>query len=465
MDTIFLFIPVLSPRLKYTAEYLFTDLLGLQINWIKDPIAFASIQQEKIALCQSQREPLSTTTPVFLYVDSWISQPENRILEKTELEDTWTDLPFPILENKELSKKNSSPSAFLLNFDIFSAAFFLLSRYEEYRPKSERDQYGRYMATNSYLYQKGWLEKPVINIWVEELRTKLKKEFPNLHIREPKFRILPTIDIDRGFAFLHKPVYKIIGGFLKYPKEFILRSKVLIGLRKDPFHCIEEIIQLHQSIGLESKIFVLCGNYNRLDTGNAYKTKAYKKLFKEIETFNYSKKSNKKEGNPFTEIGIHLSISSNFYPLLRSKELALLKKILSSKIQSNRQHFIILDFPTSYKNLVDLDIKNDYSLGYPDLPGFRAGICTPFPFYDLSTEKKHALTIYPFCTMDVTHARYLGESLEEAFIHIRNLMQEVKAVNGLFIPLFHNESLSGIKPWKGWKEAYEKLLKENANLD
>jgi hypothetical protein len=42
---------------------------------------------------------------------------------------------------------------------------------------------------------------------------------------------------------------------------------------------------------------------------------------------------------------------------------------------------------------------------------------------------------------------------------IRDLKNEVKAVDGLFITLFHNESLSNYLRWRGWERLYESMLK------
>jgi len=40
-------------------------------------------------------------------------------------------------------------------------------------------------------------------------------------------------------------------------------------------------------------------------------------------------------------------------------------------------------------------------------------------------------------------------------------MEIVKNVNGTFISVWHNESLSDRDIWKGWKLVYEKMLKES----
>ena len=42
--------------------------------------------------------------------------------------------------------------------------------------------------------------------------------------------------------------------------------------------------------------------------------------------------------------------------------------------------------------------------------------------------------------------------------YVGTLIKEVKAVNGTFILLWHNESLSDKKPWEGWKGVYEDII-------
>ena len=46
----------------------------------------------------------------------------------------------------------------------------------------------------------------------------------------------------------------------------------------------------------------------------------------------------------------------------------------------------------------------------------------------------------------------------------RKCTEEVKEVNGTFITLFHNESVSGNGRWRGWNKLYENLLRELSPL-
>ena len=88
-------------------------------------------------------------------------------------------------------------------FDIFAASFYLLSRYEEYLPH-EKDEYGRYSHTASLAYREGFLNLPLINIWLQELKAALSRKYPDLTFRYPSFKFVPTYDIDMAYSYLNK---------------------------------------------------------------------------------------------------------------------------------------------------------------------------------------------------------------------------------------------------------------------
>ena len=61
--------------------------------------------------------------------------------------------------------------------------------------------------------------------------------------------------------------------------------------------------------------------------------------------------------------------------------------------------------------------------------------------------------------MDGTLRDYNHIEAKDAISHIKPLIDEVKAVNGTFISLWHNESLSNQKRWVGWDVVYEEMIK------
>src|SRR5665647_1001215 len=88
-----------------------------------------------------------------------------------------------------------APGGFDLQFDLFSACFYLLSRYEEYLPFVP-DQYGRFEADQSLAFRNGFLEEPVIDQWLMLFKKTLQQKFPDLVFPVHKFRFFSTFDID-----------------------------------------------------------------------------------------------------------------------------------------------------------------------------------------------------------------------------------------------------------------------------
>ncbi len=160
----------------------------------------------------------------------------------------------------------------------------------------------------------------------------------------------------------------------------------------------------------------------------------------------------------YAQIGIHPSYYTNEQPNLLHKEIKNLESVVNKDITQSRQHFLRLNLPDTYRNLIDEDITDDYSMGYAALPGFRAGICSPYNFYDLDIEVETKLRVHPFMVMDGTLKDYMKLTPTDAIETIKKLIEEVKKVDGTFSSLWHNESLSDEQRWKGWRRVYEELL-------
>ncbi len=54
---------------------------------------------------------------------------------------------------------------------------------------------------------------------------------------------------------------------------------------------------------------------------------------------------------------------------------------------------------------------------------------------------------------------------DEALDRIKNILRQVKQVEGTFLSLWHNESLSGQGIWKGWREVFEGMVEEGTRDD
>ncbi|HIC32002.1 MAG TPA: hypothetical protein EYO76_08790, partial [Flavobacteriaceae bacterium] len=82
--------------------------------------------------------------------------------------------------------------------------------------------------------------------------------------------------------------------------------------------------------------------------------------------------------------------------------------------------------------------------------------CTPFLFYDLDYEVQTPLKIVPYHALDFAFLKY--NSLLDKQEALQKLMQQVKAVNGTFVPVFHNYTFSNIPRWQHFKTLFNAIL-------
>ena len=117
-----------------------------------------------------------------------------------------------------VSPQNNIPTFFQsqsdssMGFDVFSASFYLVSRYEEYLP-FVKDIHQRFQAENSLAYKHDFLQKPLINIWAKSLMQKIKQKHPHLEVISPTYNYISTIDIDNAFYYLEKGFVRSLAGF------------------------------------------------------------------------------------------------------------------------------------------------------------------------------------------------------------------------------------------------------------
>jgi len=431
MDLLVL-VPKTTNRLRYIFDLIIKDLLGISFKLTTDSEAFVSYEGPKLHYGNSPLvdEPFQKATNLLFEHD--IADKDLKIIDYKDVKAI-----FPVYNDK---------SAF--PFDIFAASFYLVTRYEEYLPHIN-DKYNRFQANDSILFKMNMLEKPLINIWAIELGDILKALYPELQLKKRTFTFIPTYDIDAAWAYKNKGFLRTLAAFARdiYNldfKEFKTRWNVIFGKKIDPFDTFDYQLQLQKELNLHPKYFVLCGEYNVNDKNISLHNGHFQDLIKRL--------------GDYAEVGIHPSFSSYLNKEKVRSEITKLSKVLNREITISRQHFLRLNMPLSYQILIDLDITDDYTMGYASQAGFRAGIADTFRFYDLEHDNVTNLKIHPFALMDGTMRDYLDLNTEEAYQKATKLIQEVKKVNGTFILLWHNETLSGEKRWEGWITLYRKIL-------
>lgn len=339
------------------------------------------------------------------------------------------------------------------SFDIFSAIFFMISRIEEYST-DKKDKLGRFDFKNAYAVKNNFHTIPIVDKWCYKFIADIKKNYPDIPAKKRTFQFIPTIDIDNAFAYKNKGLYRQIGGTAKSLlktdfQDLKTRFKVLSGKEQDPYFTFAEIENICNEYSINPIFFFLVAKRGKYDKNVDTSNLNFRKLINEIaEKF---------------VVGIHPSYQSNSDSGIVEAELNELKIITKNEINKSRQHFLMLNFPETYNNLLNNGIAEDYTLGFAHDVGFRAGTCTSFKFFNVTENKATDLKLIPFQVMDTTLREYLKLNLEEAKIKVDKIIDEIKSVDGTFVSLWHNESFSPTNTKSGWKELFEYLIKKCNN--
>ena len=425
-------VPKVTGRVMYTFDLMLSQLLGVEYDLTADVEQFMAFEGPKLHYGPQRHGDEPFVKAVALLFERHIHEQSFRTVAFEG-----TVAPYAVYGQGNL-----------MPFDVFSASFFLVSRYEEYLSQV-RDQYGRFRAESSWMFENGLLQKPLVNIWTLALGQCLQKLYPDLPIKRKKFEFVPTYDVDAAWAYKCKGLYRTVGGFLKDlasgDRDRIReRHQVLRGKRKDPFDSFDFQFELQKEFKLKPIYFILCGDYDTNDKNISIRKAPFQSLIKRL--------------GDYADVGIHPSFSSYLNVEKMRKEINGLSEVLHRPLTKSRQHFLRMNLPRSYQKLIELDISDDYTMGFASQAGFRAGIADTFRFYDLENDMVTNLLVHPFALMDGTMRDYLNLDVEASLKLAKQLVDEVKAVGGTFIYLTHNETLGGEQRWVGWPEMYRRLL-------
>ena len=419
----------ITPRLKFVFKQICTHILNI-------PVSFTSVIEEFIAHDSLKMsygpQPLGSE----FFVKS------NGLLFEQGL----SDLELNVQGWGDTKCFFSCGEKSQIPFDIFSASFYLLSRYEEYLPHV-KDIYGRFTKEESLAFKHHFLHQPVIDIWAYKFKDALKNKFPNYEFETRKFCLKPVIDVPVAYYFKNKGLLRTFGETLSdmfsFRFKFIYnRFSVLFGFKKDPYDNFKWIINRQKVSRTRFNVFFLIGDFTNYDKNNSINKKQFSSLIKSVADY--------------CNVGIKASYMALDSMAILKSEKRLMDGVINTVTTAARSSFSKVNLPTTYRNYIDLEIYSDYTMGYADTIGFRAGTCTPFLFYDLDYEIQTPLKIYPYQLMDfalLKHASFLDkkETLLKA-------ISEVQKVNGLFTFIFHNYAFSSIPRWVDFKSLFNIIL-------
>ncbi len=337
---------------------------------------------------------------------------------------------------KELPIFFRAPERSNLPFDIFSACFYLLARYEEYLPQV-KDDLGRFSASTSIAAQHHFLEMPLVDLWISKFKEELENRFDISLPQKRETNIIATVETASVFEYKNRAVIPVFQSFYKNLSKFRLRKlfrQIGVHLRivKDPFDVYDIALRVYKEslVQLPNKFkhyrrllfFFHLGDYNQVDNGVSYKSRTYCELIKHIADY--------------AEVGLRFSYANGVDKI--DNEAERFEFITNRSLVKTMTAFSKISMPGHYKQLVDIDAIEDYSMGYTNVPGYRASTSHSFYFYDLDYEVQTPLRIYPYALhyRSIEHFMLNGQ---QAIID--KLLGYADQVAGDFIVVFDNAQL------------------------
>ncbi|WP_343485497.1 polysaccharide deacetylase family protein [Allomuricauda sp. d1] len=419
----------ITPRFSFTMRQVCGNILGLDIDFTTKVEDFIKHKGPKITYT---KQPLQNE----FFIRSNDLLFEQGINDIAIHVDEWDDVPCFF----RAGDRSNVP------FDIFAASFYLLSRYEEYLPHV-KDELGRFPAKESIAHQNGFLKLPVVDLWAYKFGHLLSERFPEINPPKRSYSFTSIINVTTSHNYAHRGVARTLGGLLLDLVSFRLRALfrrlgVLFGFRKDPYDNFMELVEIHKKFRAKTLFFFQFAKYSVHNKNVSPLNNKFRYLIKSVADYSI------------------VSLSASHEASLEHQKLVEEKKSLSELINRpvnySRLRYNRVNIPVTYRNVIDAEFTDDYTMGYSSEIGFRAGTCTPFYFYDITLEVRQPLRMHPFVVYD--YALHDFKKKDQIFDEIDPIYRTVKRVNGHFTTVFSNELL-GSKHRINWLELYEAFLK------
>lgn len=420
-----IFVDQISERLIYTLDFIFKER-GLEYRLLNDPDEFNDIKGLGLNMSERHFEDCHQFIPSSLIFDEEI---------------LIYDIHSSHFENEDCLKFNEVT-------DPVSSIFFVLSRMEEYTSSME-DEHGRFPAKASVLMRYGWIQKAMCDRWALSFINYLERigliKYSHSKI-EPK--IIPTFDIDNVYAYQLK---EGVRSWMSWLRDLVKRDQIRLnerkqvqkGVRIDPYDTYDYILSIADR-GYQVYMFWLLGDYAQYDKNVSFRDARHQRLIRKM--------------NLKTDVGIHPSYRSAGLEYHLKKEKERLEQILNEPVIFSRQHFLRLKVAQTYNALLSIKIKHDFTMGYAEVAGFRAGTARQFKWFDLKKNSITELIIHPFVYMDGTLNEYMNLSTSKAKELIKDLYHEIEFTGGDFICIWHNETIGNYGKWEEWNKVLEFTL-------
>jgi hypothetical protein len=355
-------------------------------------------------------------------------------LVSTKIPVIYGDLEFhQMLTALNEKRKPNNRKCLFLPIDIFGSAFFMLTRYEEV-VKPDRDEHNRFPARASLAFQENFLDRPIINEYLEILWSYIQHLTENQKRKTRTFQIVPTHDVDIPFQYRFKTLWQkgssLAGDLVK--RKSVTRCvenawKVVTG--NDPLNTFDLIMDISEREERTSSFYFMAGGKTHYEIHYPLMHPAVQAIIKSIHERGH-------------HIGFHPSYEAGFDGSIWQHELTMLEQATEAiPLTGGRQHFLRFQTPLTWRFWAESELTYDTTLCFADLAGFRCGTCYPFPVFDVDQRVQLDIRERPLIVMECTvideRYMYLGAT-EKAMAYMEMLKERCRLFDGEFVVLWHN---------------------------
>lgn len=352
---------------------------------------------------------------------------------------------IPVLYGNDEYK--GSKSEITVGIDLFASSFFMLTRWEEY-VNPLRDLHERFPATASIAYKYDFLDRPIVNEYVEMLWNMLVY----LGIKQPRkvrsYQMILTHDVDH-IRYWKNPytLFRSMAGEIYRNKDVMAAIsqipqfiKVQANRKNDPYDTFDWIMDISEKANVQSRFYFMSGGTTKYDNNYIVESDRSRKIIAGIINRGHI-------------VGFHPSYNSYNDPVQWRLEKEHLEQIVGISIKEGRQHFLRFEQPTTWQIWEENGMEMDSTLSYADHEGFRCGTCYEFNVFNFLNRTKLQLKEYPLIVMEgsmVVYQKYTSSDMHDRIVE---LIDKVKKYNGNFVFLWHNSSFN-TSFWKRYESVY-----------
>jgi hypothetical protein len=405
--------PVVRPRIIYIFRHFFQHRLGQEVSFTSDVGVFVAHSGPKMSYGDVPLGNEFFIAANGLLADQGVNSVDISVFQ-------WEGMPAFFAT----SAKSQLP------FDFFAASFYLMSRYEEYMPYVP-DDLGRFKVEQSLAHNHNFLDLPLIDMWFECFVAAWTDFFELPPFTQQVSTTELVIEIPQLYAYKYKTIFRSFFeglydfGRLRFAKIFD-RLMVILRFREDPLIGLIEQMEAFRSTAVSFRFFALYATLGIHD--------------KSLSVFSKKHQQELKSLSDYAPTAPLASFESTQKSQKLVQDIIRFSGLIHRPIKSIRQHKLVLRFPDTYRTYASLGIKHDYSMQYPDVPGFRASTAHPFRFYDLGEEQQTPLTIHPICLSEShIRAQQYARKMRQLFIRYQSRLQKLHAP---FLVALTNESFN-----------------------